>query len=89
MRAKYRIWKDNGKPTDINSIICKEKKESKKELRRCIRVELAKQRDEEKELIMKTKTKDMRLFHKLVRNNRKKGNEVIMDLNVNGIQYNI
>ena len=29
----------------------------------------------------------MRLFHKLVRNNRKKGNEVIMDLNVNGIQY--
>jgi hypothetical protein len=41
--------------------------------------------DEEKELIMETKTKDMRLFHKLVRNNRKKGNDVIMDLNVNGI----
>ena len=36
---------------------------------------------------METKTKDMRLFHKLVRNNRKKGNEVIMDLNVNGKQY--
>jgi hypothetical protein len=33
-----------------------------------IRVELVKQRDEEKELIMETKTKDMRLFHKLVRN---------------------
>ena len=59
MRAKYRIWKDNGKPTDINSIICKEKKESKKEFRRCIRVKLAKQRAEEKELIMETKTKDM------------------------------
>ena len=72
---------------DINSIICKEKKESKKEFRRCIRVKLAKQRDEEKELIMETKTKDMRLFHKLVRNNRKKGNEVIMDLNINGKQY--
>jgi hypothetical protein len=66
-RAKYGIWKDNGKPMDINSIICiKEKKESKKEFRRCIRVKLAKQRDEEKELIMETKTKDMRLFHKLV-----------------------
>ena len=50
-------------------------------------VELAKKRDEEKELIMETKIKDMRLFHKLVHNNRKKGNEVIMDLNVNGIQY--
>jgi hypothetical protein len=71
-RAKYGIWKDNGKPMDINSIIYKEKKEFKKEFRRCIRVKLAKQRDEEKELIMKTKTKDMQLFHKLVRNNRKK-----------------
>jgi hypothetical protein len=87
MKAKYRIWKDNGKPTHINSIICKEKKESKKEFRRCIKVELAKQRDEEKEIIMETKTKDMRLFHKLVRNNSKKGNDVIMDLNVNGKQY--
>jgi hypothetical protein len=27
------------------------------------------------------------LFHKLVRNNSKKGNDVIMDLNVNGKQY--
>ena len=87
MKAKYRIWKDNGKPTHINSIICKEKKKSKKEFRRCIRVELVKQRDEEKEIIMETKTKDMRLFHKLVRNNSKKGNDVIMDLNVNGKQY--
>jgi hypothetical protein len=59
-------------------------KESKKEFRMLIRVELVKQRDEEKELIMETKTKDMRLFHKLVRN---KGNDVIMDLNVDGIQY--
>ena len=82
-----RQWKTNGKPMDINSIVCKEKKESKKEFRRCIRVKLAKQRDEEKELIMETKTKDMQLFHNLVRNNRKKGNEVIMDLNVNGKQY--
>ena len=36
---------------------------------------------------MKTKAKDMRLFHKLVRNNREKGNEVIIDLNVNRKQY--
>ena len=62
-------------------------KEFKKEFRMLIRVELVKQRDEEKELIMETKTEDMRLFHKLVRNNRKKGNDVIMDLDVNGIQY--
>ena len=36
---------------------------------------------------MEIKTKDMRLFQKLVRNNRKKGNDVIIDHNVNGIQY--
>ena len=46
MRATYGIWKDNGKPMDINSII--EKKESKKEFRRCIRVKLAKQRDKKR-----------------------------------------
>jgi hypothetical protein len=57
MKAKYRIWKDNGKPTHINSIICKEKKESKKELRRCIRIKLAKQRDEENEIKWKPKQK--------------------------------
>jgi hypothetical protein len=84
---EIKIWKDKGKPRDTYNPICKEKKESKKESRRLIRVELAKQRDEEKELIVETKAKDMRLFHKLVRNNRKKGNDVIMDLNVNGIQY--
>jgi hypothetical protein len=41
-----------GTPRDTNNPICKEKKESKKEFRRLIRVELAKQGDEEKELIM-------------------------------------
>jgi hypothetical protein len=87
MRSKYNIWKDKGKPRDTNNPICKEKNESKKEFRRLIRVEVEKQRGEEKQLIMETKTKDMRLFHKLVRNNRKKGNDVILDLNVNGIQY--
>ena len=90
MRSKYRIWKDKGKPRDTNNPICKEKKEYKKEFRRLIRVELAKQgrrKGKFRFLIMETKTKDMRLFHKLVRNNRKKRNGVIMDLNVNGIQY--
>ena len=52
-----------------------------------IRVELAKQRDEEKELIMKTETKDMRLFHKLVRNNRKK--EIMSLWNSMSMEYNM
>ena len=43
MRSKYKNWKDKGKPRDTNNPIYKEKKESKKEFRRLIRVELAKQ----------------------------------------------
>ena len=48
MRSEYKNWKDKGKPRDTNNSIYKEKKESKKEFRRLMRVELAKQRDEEK-----------------------------------------
>jgi N-acetyl-anhydromuramyl-L-alanine amidase AmpD len=36
---------------------------------------------------METKTKDMKLFHKLVRNNRKKGTDTITELTANGNDY--
>jgi hypothetical protein len=36
---------------------------------------------------METKTKDMKLFHKLVRNNRKKGTDTITELSANGNDY--
>ena len=36
---------------------------------------------------METKTKDMKLFHKLVRNNRKKGTDTIIELSANGNDY--
>jgi len=38
-------------------------------------------------MILDTRTRDMRLFHKLVRNNRKKGHNLIDDLYVNGETY--
>jgi hypothetical protein len=38
-------------------------------------------------MIIDTRTRDMRLFHKLVRNNRKKGHNLIDDLCVNGETY--
>jgi hypothetical protein len=38
---------------------------------------------------METKTKDMKLFHKLVRNNRKKGTDAITELTANGISLQI
>lgn len=36
---------------------------------------------------MESRTTNMKLFHRLVRNTRKKGGEIIMDLNVNGHCY--
>ena len=36
---------------------------------------------------METKTKDMKLFHKLVRNNRKKGTDTITELSADGNDY--
>jgi hypothetical protein len=60
---------DNGKPSEVENLHLQEKKKAKRHLRKTIRIEQAKQRNKEKELIMETKTKDMKLFHKLVRNN--------------------
>jgi hypothetical protein len=37
--------------------------------------------------LRETKTKDMKLFHKLVRNNRKKGTDTITELTANGNDY--
>jgi hypothetical protein len=51
--------------------------------RKAIRIEEAKQRESERDMILDTRTRDMRLFHKLVRNNRKKGHNLIDDLYVN------
>jgi hypothetical protein len=72
-RSKYKIWRDNGKPSEVENVHFQEKKKAKRHLRKTIRIEQAIQKNKEKELIMETKTKDMKLFHILVPNNRKKG----------------
>ncbi|CAC5402683.1 unnamed protein product [Mytilus coruscus] len=86
---KYKVWKNHGKPNNKNNKMLMEKKQSKKDFRRAVRIELAKQKkkNKEKETILETRTKDAKMFHKLVRNNRKKGNDAIMELEVNGEKY--
>jgi hypothetical protein len=86
-RSKYKIWRDNGKPSEVENINLQEKKKAKRYLRKTIHIEQAKKRNKEKELILETKTKDMKLFHKLVRNNRKKGIDAITELCANGKDY--
>jgi hypothetical protein len=63
-RSKYKIWRDNGKPSEVENLHLQEKKKAKRHLKKTIRIEQAKQRNKEKELIMETKTKDMKIFHK-------------------------
>ena len=60
---------------------------SRKVFRKAMRIEEAKQRESERDMILDTRTRDMRLFHKQVRNNRKKGHNLIDDLYVNGETY--
>jgi hypothetical protein len=53
------------------------KKQAKKEFRRTVRIEIAKLRNKEKENILETRTKDTKMFYKLVRTNRRQGDKVM------------
>lgn len=72
---------------DASNVLLEKKKQSKRLFRKAVRTEIAEQRNKERELILDTKTRDIKMFHKLVRNNRKKGNEAVVELDVNGEKY--
>ena len=65
----------------------REKEQAEKKFRRAVRIELVKLRNEERENILETRTKGTKMFHKLVRKNRRQGNDMIMELEVNGKNY--
>ncbi|CAC5397312.1 unnamed protein product [Mytilus coruscus] len=74
-----------GNPTTkITKCLWRRSNLSENDFRRAVRIELAKQKNKEKENILETRTKDATIFHKLIRNNRKKGHDAIMGLEVNG-----
>jgi hypothetical protein len=73
MRSNYKQWVTYGKLTNPTNIIYSQRILSRKVFRKAIRIEEAKQRESERDMILDTRTRDTRLFHKLVRNNRKKG----------------
>ncbi|VDI66187.1 Hypothetical predicted protein [Mytilus galloprovincialis] len=87
MRNSYNAWAKSGKHEDLDNVLFLEKRRTKQLFRKTVRVEIANRREDEKELIMETRTRNMKLFNRLVRNTRKKGGEIIMDLNVNGQCY--
>ena len=59
--------KNRNPPLKLNGRTLREKRQAKKEFRRAARIEIAKLRNEEKENILETRTKDTEMFHKLVR----------------------
>ena len=65
-----------------------EKKECKRNFRKACRVEIAKRQSEEKLKIITTRTRDSRLFHKLVNKQRGHGRNFIEDLQVGDTTFN-
>ena len=86
MRKRYNIWVTAGKPTHPKNRIYINRLESRKQFRREVRIEQARRKNAEKDRIMQIRTKDMHLFHLLVRKNRTRGN-FIMDLHVGEEHY--
>ena len=70
----YNIWIENGKPMDPSNPLLIQKKRTKQDFRRSIRIAVAKLCECEKETIMESRSNNMEMFHKLIQRNRKKGN---------------
>ncbi|VDI48248.1 Hypothetical predicted protein, partial [Mytilus galloprovincialis] len=85
MRKYYAQWVKQGKIKDPENNIYQQRLRTKKEFRRQVRIENAKVKDTEKQRIMETRTKDTKLFHQLVKSNRKNRGNAIMDLHVGDI----
>lgn len=72
-RLAHRAWREAGKPTQGEFI--EAKKNAKKNLRRSCRVEIAIRNAKRKEEIINARTGDTRLFHKLIKSQRKHSNQ--------------
>jgi hypothetical protein len=77
MRSNYKQWITYGKPTNPTNIIFSQRILSRKDFGKAMRIEEAIQREFDRDMILDTRTRNMRLFHKLVRN---KGNNKITEL---------
>jgi len=69
MRHRYNIWRKNGNPVNPTNQIYINRIETRKEFRRQVRIEQANRKDTTKEQIIETRTKDMKLFHQLLKKN--------------------
>jgi len=73
-RQANRLWREAGKPK--SGQLVQEQKDSKRNLRKTYRVEIAMRQTKLKEEIMTARTKDTKLFHRLVNAQRKNNMDI-------------
>ena len=78
----FHLWKQNGRSNDSSNFYVVEKKLKTVELRRQIRTEIARQRNEEKMCVLNARQSDNALFHRLIKKQRGSCSKFIDELHV-------
>ena len=86
-KKAFYYWKQNGRSNDPSNFYLLEKKLKTSELRKHIRIELAKRRHLEKTDIINARQSDNALFHRLIRKQRGQCHKFIDELNVGQSTY--
>ena len=81
-KQAYIQWKQASRPSDPDNPLLMCKKETRKKFRMEIRIEDSKRKHIYKDRIINVNNNDKRLFHQLIRRQRKNGNIYINDLHV-------
>ncbi|MCG7875776.1 MAG: reverse transcriptase domain-containing protein [Candidatus Thiodiazotropha endolucinida] len=86
-KKAYYDWKVNGRPNDPGNFYLMEKKLKTAELRRYIRTEVARKRNEDRIQILEARQSDTALFHRLIKKQRGQCQKFIDELHVGGQIY--
>ncbi|MCG8048992.1 MAG: hypothetical protein N0E48_25885, partial [Candidatus Thiodiazotropha endolucinida] len=86
-KKAFHTWKLNGRPNELDNFFLMEKKLKTMELRRQIRIEVAKRRQQEKLTIINTRQSDNAMFHRLIRKQRGQCHKYIDELYVGENKY--
>ncbi|MEW8547615.1 MAG: reverse transcriptase family protein, partial [Candidatus Thiodiazotropha sp.] len=86
-KSAFHDWKVAGCPQDSSDPSLVAKKESTKMFRKACRIEVAKQRFEDRQEILNARSDNMALFHKLVNKQRGRLSSYIDELHVDGNTY--
>ncbi|CAC5380870.1 unnamed protein product [Mytilus coruscus] len=86
-KTAHKIWKDEGRPNDLEYSSVRMKKETRKIFRSEIRKEENKRKQTERDRIITANTQDKRLFYQLIKKQRNNKNILINDLHAANKKY--